>query len=85
MKIKKSVLDYFYEICAIPRGSGNTDEIADYCVGIAKELGLWYKKDEFNNYSYDISIGLTYGEIRVTCDTNRRAINISDGYTLIYV
>ena len=43
------------------------------------------KKDEFNNYSYDISIGLTYGEIRVTCDTNRRAINISDGYTLIYV
>lgn len=42
-------MDYFYEICTIPRGSGNTDAIAEYCVNVAKELGLQYRKDEFNN------------------------------------
>lgn len=49
MKTNKTVLDFFYEICSIPHGSGNTDEIADYCVGVAKELGLYVRKDEFNN------------------------------------
>lgn len=45
----KSVMDYFYEICKIPHGSGNTDAIAEYCVSFAKELGLYVRKDEFNN------------------------------------
>ena len=45
----KSVMDYFYEICKIPHGSGNTDAIANYCVNFAKELGLYVRKDEFNN------------------------------------
>jgi len=42
-------MDYFYEICKIPHGSGNTDAIAEYCVSFAKELGLYVRKDEFNN------------------------------------
>ena len=49
MANNKSVMDYFYEICKIPRGSGNTDTIAEYCVNVAKELGLYVRKDEFNN------------------------------------
>jgi len=49
LKTTKTVLDYFYEICAIPHGSGNTGAIADYCVNVAKELGLYVRKDEFNN------------------------------------
>ena len=49
MNSKKSVLDYFYEICSVPHGSGNTGAVAEYCAGIAKEFGLWYRKDEFDN------------------------------------
>ena len=50
----KSVMDYFYEICKIPHGSGNTDAIANYCVNFAKELGLYVRKDEFNNVIEEI-------------------------------
>lgn len=43
------VFKYFGEICNIPHGSGNTDEISSYCVSFAKEHGLEYKKDSYNN------------------------------------
>lgn len=43
------VFRYFEEICSIPHGSGNTKAISDYCVDFAKEQGLCYLQDEWNN------------------------------------
>ncbi len=43
------VFYFFEEISRIPRGSGNTKAISDYCVEFAKERGLWVKQDEVNN------------------------------------
>ena len=45
----ESVFKYFYEISKIPHGSGNTKAISDYCVNIAKNAGLSYYQDDFNN------------------------------------
>lgn len=45
----EKVFFYFEEICAIPHGSGNTDQISDYCVDFAKSRNLEYTKDEYNN------------------------------------
>lgn len=43
------VFRYFEEICGIPHGSGNTDEISAYIASFASEHGLRYVKDEMNN------------------------------------
>ncbi|MBQ0000549.1 MAG: beta-Ala-His dipeptidase, partial [Clostridiales bacterium] len=43
------VFYYFEEICKIPHGSGNTDEISDYLVEFAEKHELKYVQDEFNN------------------------------------
>lgn len=43
------VFYYFGEISKIPRGSGNTKEISDYCVNFAKEKGFFVRQDEWNN------------------------------------
>ena len=43
------VFKYFEEISAIPRGSGNEGEIADYIMNFAKERGLEAIKDEHLN------------------------------------
>lgn len=43
------VFYYFEQISSIPRGSGNEKAISDYCVSVAKELGLYYYQDEVNN------------------------------------
>ncbi|MDD6484243.1 MAG: aminoacyl-histidine dipeptidase [Clostridiales bacterium] len=45
----QKVFEFFEEISRIPRGSGNTDKISEYCVEFAKKRGLWVKRDEFNN------------------------------------
>ena len=45
----QKVFHYFEEICNIPHGSGNTGAIADYCVSFAKEHGLEFNKDNFDN------------------------------------
>lgn len=45
----KQVFQYFEELSNIPHGSGNTKEISDYCVAFAKERGLSYCQDEYNN------------------------------------
>lgn len=45
----KAVLQYFEEICRIPHGSGNTDEICEYLMNFAKTHGLECRKDEANN------------------------------------
>lgn len=44
-----TVFSYFFDICNIPHGSGNTKAISDYCVGFAKEHDLWYRQDEKGN------------------------------------
>lgn len=43
------VFSWFEKICAIPHGSGNTKAISDFCVAFAKEQGLEWKQDEWNN------------------------------------
>lgn len=40
---------YFEEISKIPRGSGNTDAISEYCANFAKEHNFEYIKDEAGN------------------------------------
>lgn len=43
------VIDWFYQIAAIPHGSGNMDGIAAFCESFAKKRGLWVVRDEANN------------------------------------
>ena len=45
----EKVFYYFEEISNIPRGSGNTKAVSDYCVNFAKERGLYVRQDELNN------------------------------------
>lgn len=40
---------YFSELSKIPRGSGNTKRVSDYCVSFAREHGLYVRQDEWNN------------------------------------
>lgn len=45
----KAVFQYFEEICEIPHGSGNMDQISDYCVRFAQKHGLEYVQDHMKN------------------------------------
>ncbi|MBR5313921.1 MAG: aminoacyl-histidine dipeptidase, partial [Clostridia bacterium] len=45
----ESLFRYFEEICSIPHGSGNEEQIAQYLCNFAKENGLEYYRDEYNN------------------------------------
>ncbi len=45
----EKVFYYFEEISAIPRGSGKTDKIRDYCADFAKARGLEYITDDAGN------------------------------------
>ncbi len=45
----KAVFHYFEEICSIPHGSGNTEELSDYCVRWAQKRGLKFRQDEKGN------------------------------------
>lgn len=45
----EKVFYYFEEISKIPRGSGNTKAVSDYCVAFAKERNLYVRQDELNN------------------------------------
>ena len=45
----KEVLRYFEEIAAIPHGSTDTKKISNHIAAFAKELGLKYHQDEYNN------------------------------------
>lgn len=40
---------YFEEISCIPRGSGNTKAVSDYCTAFAREQGLAFVQDSLNN------------------------------------
>ncbi len=43
------VFYYFEQLCAIPHGSGNTKAISDYCMSVARQLGLDAEQDVYNN------------------------------------
>lgn len=45
----KDVFTYFEKICTIPRESGNTKAISDYCVRFAKKHNLQWYQDRLNN------------------------------------
>ena len=45
----KKVFNYFEEISAIPRGSGNEKGIADYICAFAEKRGLEYYRDGLHN------------------------------------
>lgn len=45
----KTVFHYFEEICKIPHGSGNMDQISAYCVEFAQKHGLEYVQDHMKN------------------------------------
>lgn len=49
LKETAEVFRYFKEICAVPRGSGNTEAIRNYCVRFAEQNGLRAYSDEANN------------------------------------
>lgn len=40
------VFHFFREICKIPHGSRNLQQISDYLVAFAKDRGLWVRQDE---------------------------------------
>lgn len=45
----ETVFSYFERLCSVPHGSGNTKQISDLCVSMAKELGLKWRQDAVNN------------------------------------
>ncbi|MBQ2319492.1 MAG: aminoacyl-histidine dipeptidase, partial [Clostridia bacterium] len=45
----KQVFKYFEEISSVPRGSGNMNGIADFCVNFAEKHGLKFIRDNANN------------------------------------
>lgn len=47
--MRETLINNFLRISKIPRESGHEEEIADFFVGVAKENGLYYFKDENNN------------------------------------
>ena len=44
-----NVFNFFLDLTKIPRGSGNTKAVSDYCVDFAKKRDLWYNQDSANN------------------------------------
>ena len=44
-----SVFHFFEEICKIPHGSGNIEQISDYLVAFARERELYCVQDELKN------------------------------------
>jgi len=45
----EKVFQFFEMLCSVPHGSGNTKQISDLCVNFAKERGLRYQQDRYNN------------------------------------
>ncbi len=45
----KNVFSFFEQICSIPHGSGNVEQISDYLAAFAKERGLRYIQDAMKN------------------------------------
>ena len=75
------VFYYFEQISSIPRGSGNEKAVSDYCLSVAKGLGLEAFKDEFNNVvikkpaskGYENSEGvIIQGHLDMVCEKDKK-------------
>ena len=78
-KFPEKLFNFFEEISAIPRGSGNEKGIADYLEAFAKERNLEYKRDDADNLFIKIggSVGrenedavLLQGHTDMVCEKN---------------
>ncbi len=47
--MSNKVFEYFEKLSSIPRGSGNTKQVSDYCVEFAKAHNLEFYQDDMNN------------------------------------
>lgn len=47
--LENRTLFHFYQLCQIPRGSGNEKQVSDYILKWACSLGLQAKQDEVYN------------------------------------
>lgn len=74
------VFYYFEQISSIPRGSGSEKAVSDYCVSVAKELGLYCYQDETNNVLIrkPASVGcekaegiIIQGHLDMVCEKNK--------------
>lgn len=88
------VFYYFEQISNIPRGSGNEEAVANYCLSVAKELGLESFKDEFHNVvirkpataGYENAPGvIIQGHLDMVCEKNADKVHdfLKDPITLV--
>lgn len=47
--MKNKVFEYFHKVTAVPRGSGDTEKIADFLVWFANQNSLKFVRDDANN------------------------------------
>lgn len=74
------VFEIFEDLTQIPHGSGNLQQISDYCVNFAKNLGLQVRQDEYlnvviikeasNGYLSDKTV-MIQGHIDMVCEKNQ--------------
>lgn len=74
------VFEIFEDLTQIPHGSGNLQQISDYCVNFAKNLGLQVRQDELLNvvivkeasfgYPSDKTV-MIQGHIDMVCEKNQ--------------
>lgn len=78
------VFYYFEQISNIPRGSGNEEALSDYCLSVAKQLGLEGFKDEVNNVvirkpataGYENAVGvIIQGHLDMVCEKNADTVH----------
>ncbi len=62
----EKVFFYFNELSRIPRGSGNTSAVSDYCARFARERGLEVIRDEYGNVIIKKDASLGYENAPVT-------------------
>lgn len=80
----ESLWNYFYELDQVPRESKHEKEAIEWCVSVAKELGLSYKVDKVGNIviSKPASAGkenampvIIQGHIDMVCEKNRGIVH----------
>ncbi len=73
------VFYYFEQLSSIPRGSGNEKAVGEYCISVAKRLGLSVYSDEYNNViirkpateGYENAPGvIIQGHLDMVCEKN---------------
>ncbi|GFI61279.1 cytosol non-specific dipeptidase [Clostridiales bacterium] len=80
----KRVFYYFQQLSNIPRGSGNEKAVGEYCLSVAKSLGLYAFQDEFNNilirkpasngYENAATV-IIQGHLDMVCEKNNKTVH----------